>query len=69
MDTNEKRVIQAMAHEMRIEMARKGWKQQELADMVGIARESMSRYLSGKKAMPIGTPGIEPPHRYKIKTP
>lgn len=55
MDTNEERIIQAMAHEMRIEMARKGWKQQELADKVGVTRESMSKYLSGKQPMPIGT--------------
>jgi transcriptional regulator with XRE-family HTH domain len=55
MDTNEERIIRAMATEMRVEMARKGWKQQDLADRVGITRESMSRYLSGKKQMPMDT--------------
>lgn len=55
MDTNEERIIQAMATEMRVEMAKKEWKQQDLADRVGITRESMSRYLSGKKQMPMDT--------------
>lgn len=55
MEANEELVIRAMAAEMRVEMARKGWKQQDLADKVGITRESMSRYLSGKKQMPIDT--------------
>lgn len=55
METNEDLIIQAMATEMRVEMASKGWKQQDLADKVGVTRESMSRYLTGKKQMPIDT--------------
>lgn len=55
MEANEEQIIQAMATEMRVEMASKGWKQQDLADRVGITRESMSRYLTGKKQMPMDT--------------
>jgi transcriptional regulator with XRE-family HTH domain len=53
MEANEAQVIKAIAHEMRIEMAKKDWKQQELADKIGITRETASRYLTGKKQMPI----------------
>lgn len=55
MEASENLIIQAMATEMRVEMAKKDWKQQDLADRVGITRESMSRYLSGKKQMPMDT--------------
>lgn len=55
MEATEERIIKAMAAEMRVEMAKKNWKQQDLADRVGITRESMSRYLSGKKQMPMDT--------------
>lgn len=55
MEANEELIIRAMATEMRMELVSRGWKQQDLAERVGITRESMSRYLSGKKQMPMDT--------------
>lgn len=55
MEPTEERIIRALAAEMRVEMAKKEWKQQDLADRLGLARESVSRYLSGKQQMPMDT--------------
>lgn len=55
MEYNEDTLIQAIATEVRMGLAGKRWNQQDLADKVGITRETMSRYLSGKKQMPMTT--------------
>lgn len=52
---NEELMIRALSTEIRMGLVSKGWNQQDLAEMVGITRESMSRYLSGKKSMPMPT--------------
>lgn len=55
MQPTEEQIIKALATEMRVEMAKKDWRQQDLAARVGLTRESISKYLSGKKQMPMDT--------------
>lgn len=55
MEHNEEALLRALATEIKMAMVSAGWNQQELADRVGITRESLSRYLGSKKAIPMAT--------------
>lgn len=51
----EKDMIAAVSTIIKMEMAGLGLRQQDVAESVGIHRETLSRYLGGKKEMPLGT--------------
>jgi transcriptional regulator with XRE-family HTH domain len=45
----------ALAHEIRIELTRQSMHQQTLADLAGMGRATLNRYLQGHKSMTMGT--------------
>lgn len=44
-----------MSAQIRVEMAERDLTQAELAEKVGIARETLGRYMNGKLIMPLAT--------------
>ena len=55
MSEYEEAMITAVSAVIKMEMVGHGLRQQDVAERVGIHRETLSRYLGGKKEMPVGT--------------
>ena len=53
MNVDENAYWQAMATVIKMEMTANGLTQAKLAEAVGIARETLGNYLSGKREMPM----------------
>lgn len=47
--------MQATATQVRVELATRDWTQKDLAEKVGITRETLGRYLKGQRDMPMPT--------------
>ena len=45
----------ALAMQLKVEMAERGWEQKDLADKVGINKVTMSHYMTCKRSMPMPT--------------
>ena len=43
----------ALATQLKVELAERGWEQKDLADKVGINRVTMSHYMTTKRSMPM----------------
>ena len=54
MSDYEEEMIAAVSTVIKMEMVGLGLRQQDVAERVGIHRETLSRYLGGKKEMPVG---------------
>ena len=54
MSDYEDEMIAAVSTVIKMEMVGLGLRQQDVAERVGIHRETLSRYLGGKKEMPVG---------------
>lgn len=55
MSDYEAAMVAAVSVVIKMEMVGQGLRQQDVAERVGIHRETLSRYLGGKKEMPVGT--------------
>jgi len=55
MSEYEEAMVAAVSAVIKMEMVGHGLRQQDVAEAVGIHRETLSRYLGGKKEMPVGT--------------
>lgn len=55
MSDYEEAMVAAVSAVIKMEMVGQGLRQQDVAERVGIHRETLSRYLGGKKEMPVGT--------------
>lgn len=47
-------MVASVSAVIKMEMVGAGLRQQDVAEAVGIHRETLSRYLGGKKEMPVG---------------
>lgn len=43
----------AIGHQIKVDLAEREWTQQELADKVGITRETLGNYMKGHRQMPM----------------
>lgn len=55
MSEYEDQMVASVSAVIKMEMVGAGLRQQDVAEAVGIHRETLSRYLGGKKEMPVGT--------------
>jgi len=53
MEKESKALETALGTQIRVELATKEWTQQNLADKVGITRETLSKYMKGHRQMPM----------------
>lgn len=53
MDTTSEGLQQALITEIKVCLAAKGWRQSDLAEQVGITRETMNRYMRLKTPLPM----------------
>lgn len=49
------RLEAALATQIKIELAERDWSQETLAKAVGIERATLTRYMTGKRSMPMPT--------------
>ena len=52
-DTDDEHFTQAVALEIRVILARKGWSRERLAQESGIPLPTLQRYIAGKRQIPI----------------
>jgi len=55
MNTNEERMESALATQIKVELAERDLTQTDLAELVGVGRPAMNRYMRGKASMPMPT--------------
>lgn len=55
MNTNEERMEMALATQVKVELAERDLTQTDLAELVGVGRPAMNRYMRGKASMPMPT--------------
>ncbi len=55
MNTYGERLEAALSTQIKVELAERGMEQKDLADLVGIESATLSRYMTGKRSMPMPT--------------
>lgn len=55
MNTYGERIEAALAAQIKVELAERGMEQRGLADALGIESATLSRYMTGKRSMPMPT--------------
>jgi transcriptional regulator with XRE-family HTH domain len=55
MNTYGERLETALSTQIKVELAERGMDQKDLADAVGVERATLSRYMTGKRSMPMPT--------------
>lgn len=55
MDNYGERLEAALATQIKVELVERDMDQKDLADAIGIERATLSRYITGKRSMPMPT--------------
>jgi transcriptional regulator with XRE-family HTH domain len=55
MNTYGERLEAALSTQIKVELVERGMEQKDLADLVGIESATLSRYMTGKRSMPMPT--------------
>jgi transcriptional regulator with XRE-family HTH domain len=55
MKTYGERLEAALSAQIKVELVDRGMEQKDLADLVGIESATLSRYMTGKRSMPMPT--------------
>jgi transcriptional regulator with XRE-family HTH domain len=55
MNTYGERLEAALSTQIKVELAERDMDQKDLADAVGVERATLSRYMTGKRSMPMPT--------------